>query len=85
MKPISNDLLGTQVLQEKSPRSILLPSQEKKQWTSMAVENQKFAAHGRPELQWSGSWGSSAQNGPFLISHFKCMHMAVFVVIECTS
>ena len=51
MKPIVNDLLGTEFLQEKSLRSKYLPSQEKRLWTSLAVENQKFAADGSPEFQ----------------------------------
>ena len=51
MKPIVNDLSGTEFLQEKSLRSKYLPSPEKRLWTSLAVENQKIAADGSPEFQ----------------------------------
>ena len=52
MKPIVKYLLGTEFLQEKSLRSKYLPSQEKRVWTSLVVENQKLAADGsrRPWL-----------------------------------
>ena len=51
MKPIVNDLLGTEFLPEKGLGSKYLPSPEKRLWTSLAVKNQKFAADGSPEFQ----------------------------------
>ena len=74
MKPILNGLLGTQFLQGKSPRSKYLPSQEKRLWTSLAVENQKFAADGSPEFQSSMARPSreKAKRKGKLIDDDKC-------------
>ena len=45
MKPNANDSLGSQFLQEKSPRWKYKPIFEKTPWPNLAVQNSKFAAH----------------------------------------
>ena len=48
MKPIANNSLGSQFLQEKSPMWKYQPIFERTPWPNLAVQNSKFAVHDCP-------------------------------------
>ena len=48
MKPIANNSLGSQFLQEKSPMWKYQPIFERTPWPYLAVQNSKFAVHDCP-------------------------------------